>query len=191
MRRFGQQDFSQNDQEEGMNFTDRQFRNALGKFATGVAVVTANVDGTLLGSTVSSFNSVSLAPPLVLFSLANNAQTFALWQKATHFGVTILAEHENELSNRFAKGGAEKWTGLAPERSAHGVPLLRGGLCTFECETYARHEGGDHEIIVGRVIGFTENEAHPLVFHGGRYRRLHADRLIETPPETDLWLHGW
>src|ERR1700751_1203885 len=76
---------------KAMNFTDRQFRNALGKFATGVAVVTANVDGTLLGSTVSSFNSVSLVPPLVLFSLANNAQTFALWQKATHFGVTILA----------------------------------------------------------------------------------------------------
>jgi len=174
-----------------MSFTDRQFRNALGKFATGVAVVTANVDGTLLGSTVSSFNSVSLAPPLVLFSLANNAQTFALWQKATHFGVTILAEHETELSNRFAKGGAEKWTGLAPQRNANGVPLLRGGLCTFECETYARHEGGDHEIIIGRVTNFTENDAHPLVFHGGRYRQLHADRSIAAPPESDPWLHGW
>ena len=87
-------------------FTDREFRDALGLFATGVVVVTAEVDGVLLGSTVSSFNSVSLAPPLVLFSLARSARTLDLWLRAAHFGVTVLADDQVELSNRFARGGA-------------------------------------------------------------------------------------
>ena len=174
-----------------MNFTDREFRDALGQFATGVCVVTAEVDNTLLGSTVSSFNSVSLAPPLVLFSLARSALTLPLWLKATHFGVTVLAEGQSDMSNRFARGGADKWNGLAPLRGASGVPLLRGGLVTFECETYACYEGGDHEIVVGRVLSFTRTEAAPLLFHGGRYSRLHSDQPIETPPDAEVWLHGW
>ena len=174
-----------------MTFTDREFRDALGQFATGVAVVTADVDGTLLGSTISSFNSVSLSPPLVLFSLARSAQTFELWLQAKHFGVTVLAEHEVELSNRFARGGAEKWTGLSPTRGEHGVPLLRGGLAAFECATYAVHHGGDHEIILGQVLAFHRREAAPLLFFSGKYQRLHADDQIETPPDTDYFLHGW
>jgi flavin reductase (DIM6/NTAB) family NADH-FMN oxidoreductase RutF len=174
-----------------MTFTDREFRDALGQFATGVCVVTAEVDNTLLGSTVSSFNAVSLAPPLILFSLARSALTLPLWLKARHFGVTVLAESQSDMSNRFARGGPEKWSGLAPLRGASGVPLLRDGLVTFECETYAFYEGGDHEIVVGRVLSFTRTETTPLLFHGGRYSRLHSDRAIETPPDTDVWLHGW
>jgi 3-hydroxy-9,10-secoandrosta-1,3,5(10)-triene-9,17-dione monooxygenase reductase component len=174
-----------------MSFTDREFRDALGRFATGVAVVTAEVDGMLLGSTVSSFNSVSLAPPLILFSLARSAQSFALWRKATRFGVTVLGESQNDLSNRFARGGAEKWTDIAPIRGSSGVPLLRGGLACFECETYALYEGGDHEIVVGRVLSFNRSEARPLLFYGGRYHRLHSDRPIESPADLDVWLHGW
>jgi flavin reductase (DIM6/NTAB) family NADH-FMN oxidoreductase RutF len=174
-----------------MSFTDREFRDALGQFATGVCVVTAEVDGILLGSTVSSFNSVSLAPPLVLFSLARSAQTLELWLKATHFGVTVLAESQTDLSNRFARGGADKWTGLAPLRGKSGVPLLRGGLVTFECQTYATHEGGDHEIILGKVLEFSRTTSTPLLFHGGRYGRLHSDQKIDTPADIDVWLHGW
>lgn len=174
-----------------MAFTEREFRDTLGRFATGVAIVTSEVDGTLLGSTVSSFNSVSLSPPLVLFSLACSAQSFPLWQKAERFGVTILGEHQTDLSNRFARGGADKWAGLVPLRGEHGVPLIRGGLAAFECETYARHEGGDHEIMVGRVLSFTRSEQQPLLFFGGRYRRLQTDTQIETPPGMDTWLHGW
>ena len=174
-----------------MSFTDREFRDALGQFATGVAVVTAEVDGTLLGSTVSSFNSVSLAPPLILFSLARSAQTFSLWLQAKHFGITVLGESQNDVSNRFARRGAEKWSGLAPLRGARGVPLVRGGLVAFECEKYAFHEGGDHEIVVGRVLSFTRSEARPLLFYGGRYQRLHSDQPIELPPDLDVWLHGW
>jgi flavin reductase (DIM6/NTAB) family NADH-FMN oxidoreductase RutF len=86
-------------------------------------VVTSEVEGRLLGLTVSSFNAVSLAPPLILFSLARSAQTFPLWTKAPHFGITVLAEHESHLSNRFARGGADKWNGVAPLRGANGVPL--------------------------------------------------------------------
>jgi flavin reductase (DIM6/NTAB) family NADH-FMN oxidoreductase RutF len=174
-----------------MSFTHREFRDALGQFATGVCVITAEVDGILLGATVSSFNSVSLAPPLILFSLARSAQTLPLWLKATHFGVTILAESQTDLSNRFARGGADKWTGLAPLRGKSGVPLLRGGLVTFECKTYATYGGGDHEIILGEVLEFSLTASTPLLFHAGRYRRLHSDEVIETPSEIDVWLHGW
>jgi flavin reductase (DIM6/NTAB) family NADH-FMN oxidoreductase RutF len=174
-----------------MNFTAREFRDALGQFPTGVCIVTAEVDGTLLGATVSSFNSVSLDPPLVLFSLARSASAFPLWQKAMHFGVAVLAESQIDLSNRFARSGADKWSGLAPLRGESGVPLLRGALATFECETFARYEGGDHEIIVGRVLSFTRINASPLLFHAGGYRRIQFDQPIATPPDIDVWLHGW
>ena len=169
-------------------FSERDFRDALAQFATGVAVVTAEVDGRLLGSTVSSFSSVSLDPPLVLFSLARSALTYPLWRQATHFGVTVLGEDQSAISTRFAQSGADKWEGLAPLRGAAGIPVIAGGLVTFECETYALYDGGDHEIVVGRVLSFSRGEAPPLLFHGGRYRRLHSDRPIETPPDTDVWL---
>jgi flavin reductase (DIM6/NTAB) family NADH-FMN oxidoreductase RutF len=174
-----------------MSFTDREFRDALGQFATGVCIITTEVDGILLGATVNSFNSVSLAPPLILFSLARSAQTLELWLKAKHFGVTVLAEGQTDLSNRFARGGADKWKGLAPLRGKSGVPLLRDGLVTLECEMYATHEGGDHEIILGKVLEFSRTSTTPLLFHGGRYQRLHSDQEIETPPNFDVWLHGW
>lgn len=174
-----------------MSFTDREFRDALGQFTTGVAIVTADVDGTLIGATISSFNSVSLTPPLILFSLAKSAQSLPLWLQAKHFAVTVLAEHETDLSNRFARGGAEKWESVAPLRTAHGTPLLRGGLVTFECAAYATHPGGDHEILLGRVLTFSRAKAAPLLFFGGRYQRLHSPQPMETPPETEHLLHGW
>jgi flavin reductase (DIM6/NTAB) family NADH-FMN oxidoreductase RutF len=174
-----------------MNFTDREFRDALGQFPTGVCIVTAEVEGTLLGSTVSSFNSVSLVPPLILFSLARSALAFPLWLKAKHFGVAVLAEGQADMSNRFARSGADKWSGLAPLRGKGGVPLLRGSLVTFECETFAFYEGGDHEIVVGKVLSLTRTDATPLVFHAGRYQRLHSDQPIATPADIDIWLHGW
>jgi flavin reductase (DIM6/NTAB) family NADH-FMN oxidoreductase RutF len=164
-----------------MSFTDREFRNALGRFATGVTIVTAQVDGELLGATVSSFNSVSLSPPLILFSLSRAAFGFSLWRRAAHFGVTVLGENQHSLSDRFAQGGGDKWAGIEPKRGASGVPLLDGGVACFECRTHAFYEGGDHEIVVGRVLGFQISEAAPLLFHGGRYRHL---RALETAAPT-------
>ncbi|MDH7794037.1 MULTISPECIES: flavin reductase family protein [unclassified Beijerinckia] len=174
-----------------MSFSDRDFRNALGLFGTGVAIVTAEVEGTLLGTTVSSFNSVSLAPPLVLFSLARSAMAHGLWTKASAFAVTVLREDQNELSNRFARGGSDKWAGITPARSDTGTPYIADGLVSFFCDTQVIHEGGDHDIVVGRVTSFRCNEGSPLLFFSGRYRRLQTDQPIETPADADLWLHGW
>jgi flavin reductase (DIM6/NTAB) family NADH-FMN oxidoreductase RutF len=174
-----------------MGFSDREFRDALGCFATGVAIATAEVEGTLLGTTISSFNSVSLSPPLVLFSLARSAFGLALWRKATGFGITLLGDDQSDLSTRFARGGTDKWSAVTPRRGAGGLPLIPGGLASFACETYARYDGGDHEILVGRVVSLQTASGEPLLFHRGRYRRIQSDEPIATPPEADIWLHGW
>lgn len=174
-----------------MEFREREFRDALGLFATGIAIVTAEVDNVLLGTTVSSFNSVSLSPPLVLFSLARSALSFSLWQKAKGFGVTLLGDHQSDLSTRFARGGTDKWSDVVVRRGAKGFPLMPEGIACFECETYERYEGGDHEILVGRVVSFESTPQDPLLFYGGRYRRLHADQPMVTPPDINAWLHGW
>lgn len=154
----------------------RKFRDVLSRFATGVAVVAAETEGVRLSVTVSSFNSVSLSPPLVLFSIARSALSFDLWQRTEHFAVTVLSERQQEISNRFGRAGPDKWSGVAVERGVYGSPLIRDGLAYFECDVYARYEGGDHLIIVGRVLDFSANEedpsAKPLVFYGGKYRNL-------------------
>ena len=173
------------------SWDDRGFRDALSKFATGVAVATCQVDGLLFGATVTSFNSVSLSPPLVLFSLARAAKTFDAWQKASHFAITVLGEHQSELSNRFARGGEDKWKDLTPRWGSHGTPALPKGLVTFECEVYARYDGGDHEIVVGQVLSFNLREVPPLLFFGGRYRRVQPEQPLETPPDFEARVHGW
>lgn len=156
----------------------RKFRDVLGRFATGVAVVTAETEGVRLSVTVSSFNSVSLSPPLVLFSIAKSALSFDLWQRTEHFAVTVLSEQQQDISNRFGRAGNDKWSGVAVERGVYGSPLIQNGLAYFECDVYARYDGGDHLIVVGRVLEFSANDidpaAKPLVFYGGKYRQLAA-----------------
>lgn len=173
------------------SWTPQEFRDALGNFPTGVAVVTAEVDGHLLGSTISSFNSVSLTPPLVLFSIANSAASYELWCKAEFFVITILGDSERDLSNRFARGGADKWRDLTFERNAAGCPLLPGGLVRFECRRYAIYEGGDHDIFVGEVQAFRSIGGLPLLFHRGKYQNIQSEAELPTPYGTDVWLHGW
>ena len=170
-------------------FTERQFRDALGLFPTGVAIVVARVGETLLGATISSFNSVSLSPPLVLFSLSKKSLSAGLWRSAKTFSISILGEEERELSNRFAKAGADKWQGLDPLMSDEGIPHLRAGLATFMCRTFAVHDGGDHDIFIGEVIAFSTSAGEPLLFHRGKYRLLKSP--LETPPGLDHLLHGW
>jgi flavin reductase (DIM6/NTAB) family NADH-FMN oxidoreductase RutF len=170
-------------------FTERQFRDALGLFPTGVAIVAAKVGETLLGATISSFNSVSLSPPLVLFSLSRKSLSAALWRSAEAFSITILKEEERDLSNRFAKAGADKWSGIDPLMSNEGIPYLQTGLATFMCRTSAVHEGGDHDIFIGEVLTFSTSAGEPLLFHRGKYRLLKSP--LETPPDLDHLLHGW
>lgn len=176
-----------------MEFSDRQFRDALGLFPTGVVIVTADVDGVRLANTVSSFNAVSLSPPLVLFSMARTANSFGLWQRASHFAVMILEEEQNDLSSRFARAGSDKWEGIPASRGINGAPLLPKWHACFECSAHARYDGGDHEIFVGHVDKFTidaPTSSGPLVFYRGRYRTLSRE-TIGTPAEADVWLHGW
>jgi flavin reductase (DIM6/NTAB) family NADH-FMN oxidoreductase RutF len=176
-----------------MTFDERQFRDALSRFATGVAVVTSQVDGIRMAITVSSFNAVSLHPPLVLFSIARSAQSFDLWQRAETFAVMLLEEGQGALSTRFARSGANKWHDIDAVPGATGVPLLPTWLACFECTVYARYEGGDHEIVVGQVVNLQNASGHyagPLVFYGGRYRALSTEGGYGTGP-GDIWLHGW
>lgn len=150
--------------------TPQAFRAALGAFATGVTIVTTrDADGNDIGLTVNSFNSVSLEPPMILWSLARSALSLPAFMAAEHFAVHILAAEQEALSNLFARKGADKFAGLSLARGPGGVPLLEGCAARFQCRTAFRHEGGDHEIFVGEVLKFEHFERQPLVFQGGRY----------------------
>jgi 3-hydroxy-9,10-secoandrosta-1,3,5(10)-triene-9,17-dione monooxygenase reductase component len=151
-------------------FDPREFRKALGTFATGVTIITTKAgDGTRVGLTVNSFNSVSLNPPLVLWSLENASLSLPAFRDASHWAVHVLASDQEELSGRFARRGANKFAGLQIEEGAGGVPLLTGCSARFQCRNAFQYQGGDHVIFVGEVERFDRSEAAPLVFHGGRY----------------------
>lgn len=152
------------------NLDSKDFRSALGSFATGVTIVTTVApDGTDVGMTANSFNSVSMDPPLVLWSIGKNALSQPAFATAGHFAVHILAADQQSLSDRFARRGEDKFAGLDLERGPGDVPLLGGCAARFKCRTAYRYEGGDHDIIVGEVLEFDHFEKHPLVFHRGRY----------------------
>lgn len=151
----------------------RALRDALGTFATGVTVVTAlDPDGHAIGLTVNSFSSVSLEPPLVLWSLARTSPGLAAFRAASHFAVNILAADQQALSERFARRGADKFAGIGWQGGLGGAPLLPGCCAVLECRSELQHEGGDHLIFIGRVERFSRREAAPLIYHGGSYRQL-------------------
>jgi flavin reductase (DIM6/NTAB) family NADH-FMN oxidoreductase RutF len=156
-----------------MSFDNREFRNTMGLFATGVIVVSSvAANGSLSGSTVNSFSSVSLSPPLVLFSLMASSPSVAHYAPNRNFGCSILAKDQATISNHFAKSGDGKWSAVEYETWQTGVPLLSGALANFEGTVIAHYEGGDHTIILGRVENLRTNpmrEMCPLVFHRGKY----------------------
>ena len=158
-------------------FDCRAFRDALGCFATGIAVVTACApDGSFVGLTVNSFNSVSLDPPLVLWSLDLGSPSLDAFRNATHYAVNILAAGQEEISQRFAMRAADKFGDLDVCTGFGGVPLLHGCCAWFECANEAQYPGGDHLIFLGRVERFSADAARaPLLYHGGRYGRLARD----------------
>lgn len=147
------------------------FRSALGSFATGVTVVTSrSPEGELAGVTASSFNSVSLDPPFVLWSLAKASRSRSIFEAAAHFIVNVLAIDQTDLSSRFASNAlTNKFEGLSYDRGVGGAPVLPGCAATFQCEKAFVYEGGDHWIFVGKVLDFAHRECEPLVFHGGQY----------------------
>ena len=153
-----------------MSLDSLALRAALGQYATGVAVVTTlDAEGRPAGLTVNSFASVSLDPPLVLWSLAQTSACMQAFKSCHHFAVNVLAVDQVELSNRFALAGYDKFGGIVWTPGLDGVPLLDGCCARFECRSHARHPGGDHVIFIGRVERFAQEERAPLVFHGGRY----------------------
>ncbi len=152
----------------------REFRNALGRFATGVTIVTGiGPRGELLGNTASSFNSVSLDPPLILWSLGRHAYSLKAYLSTNHFAVNVLREGQEDLSNRFARQLGNKWDGIAFDKWETGCPILPGSIAVFECRIRHTYMGGDHVIFVGEVINATyDPDGRPLLFFGGGYRRL-------------------
>lgn len=146
------------------------FRRALGRFVTGVTVVTTrDADGRPVGLTANSFSSVSLDPPLVLWSLSRRSANLAVFEAAGHFAVNVLAADQTALSERFARPSHDRFAGVDWTEGVGGAPVVAGCAATFECRTESRHEGGDHVIFLGRVERFDHAERVPLAFHGGRY----------------------
>jgi flavin reductase (DIM6/NTAB) family NADH-FMN oxidoreductase RutF len=148
-----------------------QFRAALAMFATGVTIVTARApDGSLVGLTANSFNSVSLQPPLVLWSLARQAGSMSIFSRGSHYAINILAAEQHELARRFATRDIDRFAGVAWREGAGGAPVLEGVAAVFECANRSRYEEGDHVIFVGEVESCSRRDgAQPLIFHGGRY----------------------
>ena len=145
-------------------------------FATGVTIVTARTpEGVLVGLTANSFNSVSLSPPLVLWSLARAAASMAALSSSSHYAINILAADQKALAERFASGRREdRWIGVSFSEGLSGAPLLAGATATFECFNRSRYEEGDHVIFVGEVEQCQHRAgAAPLLFHGGKFYTEH------------------
>jgi len=158
-----------------MSFDGREFRNALGRFATGVCVITAMSDKQqAMGMTANSFSSVSLEPPLVLWSLQNNSDAYDVFARPRHFTINILSTQQQDYANQYARKSQHELDPSHYRLGKYGAPVMRHALVTFECELHATHEGGDHLIIVGRVMEMHQRPSgEPLLFYCGGYRELH------------------
>ena len=157
-----------------MSFDLHTFRNTLGLFVTGVTIITCRDQaGDPVGITANSFNSVSLDPPLVLWSVGNQARSLSAFDDASHFAVHILRDDQADLSQRFAKSGTDKFSGLPVEPGLGGVPLLADCAARLECTLHAKHPAGDHVLFIAEVKHLpSDANALPLVYHGGRYAEL-------------------
>lgn len=151
-------------------FDSKAFRSALGTFTTGVTIITTTAaDGTPVGLTANSFNSVSLDPPLVLWSLAKTALSVPVFNEATHWNVHVLSVDQEELSGRFASKGEDKFSGLELDEGISNAPLLHNCTARFQCRTAFTHDGGDHIIFIGEVLDFDQTQLPPLAFQSGQY----------------------
>lgn len=153
-------------------FDSRHFRHTLAQFATGVTVVTmAHPDGSMLGLTATSFNSVSLQPPLVLWSLGTSTSSLLVFSASSHYVINVLAADQAPLATRFAARMQDRFDGVDYTLSATGQPILRGAVAWFECSNRSRYPEGDHVIFVGEVVqcAYAAGNPAPLVFHGGEF----------------------
>jgi len=159
------------------NFDAAEFRRALGEFATGVTVITTRAaNGDLIGITASSFNSVSLRPPLVLWSLAKTSNSMSVFEANSHYVVNVLSASQLDLCQRFAQLKGDRFAGVAHAAGATGMPILTGSLAWFECHNRSRYDEGDHVIFVGEVehceLAPDANRHAPLIFHRGQFHTV-------------------
>lgn len=157
--------------DAGPALSPAQFRRALGSFPTGVCLVTTvGADGKREGMTINSFASVSLAPPLVLWSIRDDARSADAFVMSRHFIISILSGEQKALAGHFARPSADKFEAYEAQFDAGlgGCPRLAGCVATFECTTYSRYQEGDHTVMVGRVEALSTHDASPLVFHTGQ-----------------------
>lgn len=154
----------------GPTIDPKDLRQALGHFVTGVTVVTTRgVSGDFAGLTVNSFSSLSLSPPLVMWSIALSAASFAAFETCSYFIVNVLAEDQIHLSERFAQSDGDKFKDLLMREGIAGIPLLDGVAASFDCRIASRYPGGDHTILVGEVLAYEQSERAPLLYARGRY----------------------
>lgn len=147
----------------------RELRGALGAFATGVAVVTAAGEDGAHGLTINSFASVSLDPPLVLWSLDRRSHSLRAFETTPSFAINVLGRHQADIARRFARPGAPRFAGLALTEGLDGAPLLPDCIACFECRRVAAHDGGDHIVFVGRIERYRADQRPPLVFSRGKF----------------------
>jgi len=169
-------------------FDTRAFRRALGNFATGVTIITASHAGHATGMTANSFNSVSLDPPLILWSIIKTSRSYELFAQSNHFAVNVLAADQIALSNHFARHSRDKFADIETEMGISNTPLLPGCAARFLCEKYQCIDGGDHWIFLGKVIDFDDFGRSPLLYHQGAYSAVlpHPNQL-HAEPSDDTW----
>jgi flavin reductase (DIM6/NTAB) family NADH-FMN oxidoreductase RutF len=157
-----------------MSLDGRELRNALGRFATGVTIITAMGEGErAMGMTANSFTSVSLDPPLVLWSLQNTSDVYDVFAGPQYFNINVLSTEQQAQSNLYAKKARHELQPADFRPGKYGAPVIRNALVTFECELETTYPGGDHLIIVGRVREMhNKPSGEPLLFYSGRYREL-------------------
>lgn len=153
--------------------TTRSLRDAFGTFATGVTVITTTTPEGPVGITANSFASLSLDPPLLLWSPARASRRFAAFAEARHFVIHVLARDQGQLAAHFSRQGQD-FALPGVSQNPEGVPLLAGCLAAFHCATEAVHPGGDHALVIGRVLRFNHQSGEPLVFSAGRYGGFQA-----------------
>lgn len=158
-----------------MSFDPYQYRKALGHFATGVTIVTTKSNaGSLFGFTANSFSSVSLDPPLVLFSLDRKAQCLSAFEQSGSFAINILGAGHQQISTNFAAMESNKrWHGIEYDSWETGAPMLKEAIARFDCRTHAIHDGGDHRIFLGEVLRFDmKEEEKPLIYFRSQYSEI-------------------
>ena len=151
-------------------FDPKSFRNALGSFATGVTIITTRTAaGEPIGLTANSFNSVSLDPPLVLWSIARHSALQAAFTAASHWAINILGAAQAPLARQFAQRGADRFGGLEFDAGLAALPLLRGCIAHLQCQRFSATNLGDHTLMIGRILALEGSTAEPLVFQAGQF----------------------